>query len=153
MTESSINHNSFFECLESLNTDPDLRQSELERSFTNFEEFEENGLVNKENSINTDTQLLKMVISKLSAMQDQLIRLEVKMDNVRGNGPKTAHGRVDMAKLSKLKLPVNSASGLNSLEKDLEEDVKRNEIVRFLLSILNYFYLSVFLFNTKYFIL
>lgn len=77
----------------------------------------------------SNTKLLKLLISKVNAMQEQLIGLEMKIDTIQDHAPRNAVGRINMAKLNQLSLPVENVTALNSLEKDLTEDVKRNEIV------------------------
>lgn len=117
-TENSIDHNSFFENL--ISTEPEL-EAENMRLDTGMKP-------NSDTQMNTD-RLLKLILSKINVMQQQLIKLEVKIDNIPNQEIHEAKRVIDMVKLNNLGLPVKTGTQLDSLEANLKEEIKRNEIV------------------------
>lgn len=125
-TESSVNHNSFFENLVTTNTDSGLNNdlvADNSRETCNW---------SNDNSDGTSTQLFQLLISKVNVMLENMVRLEVKIDNIQlpDHRSGNALGMVNVAMLNKLGLPVQSANELKSLEDSLNEDVKRDEMVK-----------------------
>lgn len=80
------------------------------------------------NSQSTES-LLKLLIATVKALQEQMIRMEVKLDNIADIYTKSPTGLLDMEKLNKTGLPVKNLNGLESLENSLDDHLKRNEIV------------------------
>lgn len=62
-------------------------------------------------------------------MQDQLIRMETQICNIQEHGPNIPKGVIDTEKLKKFGLPVKDVNRLDELERELIEDLKKNEIV------------------------
>lgn len=108
---------------------------------------EEIHLVNNRSCDSTCTELLNLLLSKVNAMQEQLVRLEVKIVNIQGIQGSSL-GRIDTERLKKFGLPVKEITQLEKLEQDLMDTSKRNEIV----GLRNYFMpLTLFVLNCQIF--
>lgn len=134
--DDSTDHNSFFDNFSS--------------TIAGTTDIEEIGSVSIDTSTktNSDTQMniyqmFKLLISKSNAMQEQLIRIETKIDNPRNQEVDVTKGVIDTVKLNNLGLPVKTKNELDSFEANLNDEIKRKEIVRFSLKIFLFFFTRV----------
>lgn len=88
-------------------------------------EVEEIYSVSNSSCTSSCTDLLKLLISKVNAMQDQLIRMETQICNIQEHGPNIPKGVIDTEKLKKFGLPVKDVNRLDELERELIEDLKK----------------------------
>lgn len=138
-TEDDIDHNSFFDTLESTNTNINIEPNQLISTSTNnssdiiarFQNNEKDDLeINATESSSQSTEcLLKLLIAKVDALQEQMVRMEVKIENIKDFGAKMPTGVLDVTKLNRIGLPVKSLDGLKSLESVLNDNFKRAEFV------------------------
>lgn len=147
-TESSLNHNSFFEKLTETTNEKSASMDQVEIC-----PQEECGLVSQVECDNTAipstseciadncAAQLKLLIAKVNAIQDQLIRLETMAINTqREQNESNVIGIIDIEKLKNFGLPVKNSSQLDELEEKLKDEAQREEIVGFLFIFQNIFH-------------
>lgn len=132
MTENAIDHNSFFDSItvpDATLVTTDTNSSDVNtRSECDFNQNDDAGSSSHDETQSTET-LLKLLIAKVNALQEQMTRIEVKVDSMRDFNDKAPTGVLDMTKMLKAGLPAKDLNGLESLEKDLNDISKRTEIV------------------------
>lgn len=80
----------------------------------------------------TTDELLRLLLFKVDAIENYLIKLDVKMDHFRSSGPvseEATSGMADMGKLRELGLPVEDLIGLQQLEQRLKENGFKSKLV------------------------
>lgn len=84
---------------------------------------------------------MKEIKAQMADFKEHLIRLEVKIDHYGKSAPQCddsldpAISTVDLTKLQKYGVPINSKSELDSLEKNLRDEHFRHELVSISFSI------------------
>lgn len=138
MTENSTDHNSFFQNLStstesgSTFTGSGSTPTESDQHVVEISSDTDGSSIGASTSaLLNDNQLLKLVIIKVDAMRKHLIELELKIDNIRDHGTNDPSGTIDFVKLNKLGLPVKTKVELETLETNLKDEDKRNQIVSF----------------------
>lgn len=87
---------------------------------------------NSRKTASTD-QLLQTLLSKISAIEDFLIRFDVKLDfatkSERQTSNKNTRNEIDMDQLKSLGLPAESAENIEKLEANLKADDFKKKLV------------------------
>lgn len=83
--------------------------------------------ITSQNSNGQTNQLLRLLLDKINGLEDFMIKMYAKLDNIQQNEPSNerASTEIDISLLNALGLPAESASGIEKLEENLKtEDFK-----------------------------
>lgn len=77
-------------------------------------------------------QLLRVLVDKMSWMEDFLIEMRVKLNNTNGTRQFNGNARteINISDLNKMDLPVETAQGIEQLEVKLKDEDFKQKLVR-----------------------
>lgn len=83
-----------------------------------------------QSKITQNSKFEKLVIAHLVSIKEHLVRLEAKIDHQRPMGTSSqSRGIIDVTKLAKFDIPVDSEEKLRVLDKNLKDENYRNDLV------------------------
>lgn len=131
--KSAENHNEFFE---KMLQNPDVEPSTQEKNngtLIHTSNQEKNTSQSSIEHLSNDTnQMLHLLLNKVNAIEDFLIKITVKLDNARDNprlSKENQRNEIDISELKDLGLPAESASQIEKLETNLKLDDFRKKLV------------------------
>lgn len=101
--------------------------------------------------VENDNDFKRLMLAKIGAIEDFLIKIDVKLDNLRQNNrttnQKKSTNEIDIGLLKALGLPAESESDVEKLEENLKNDEFRLKLVCLFISFIQN--LACFLFENK----
>lgn len=132
--ESTDNFNSLIEGIISSSppSDSDRASSPITLSDVSNSDKSNATITTLETSASSSDDLLKLILFKVDAIENYLIKLDVKIDIFRsptGSSGERISGMADMGKLRELGLPADDLVSLQQLEQKLKEDEFKSKLV------------------------
>lgn len=138
--ESAVNHNDFFRNLNKKNDE----NCELVKTTTSQEKGAESAVIvidvvaDPVHSVDTiqqkccshDAEFKSLMIAHMTAMKEQLIRIEAKISHRSNENRPHSFGIADAIELKRFGTPVDSEDGLNALNEHLTDEIFKNGLVR-----------------------
>lgn len=77
-------------------------------------------------------RIVKKILYKIDAIEDYLIKLDVRMEKLSRDHNDSTHGIIDMTELKLLSLPADSLESLANFERKLKDDERyKSKLVRY----------------------